>query len=64
MSNDRMNPTWHNVFQLDKDEECGPDGWIDYILLSYGSKKYIMPTVLPRDLNDFTQFEGIVMYMK
>jgi hypothetical protein len=56
------NLIWHSAFQYDKDAERGSGGLIDFVVLYYGTRNYIMPTVVPRDLPGFTQFEGVVIY--
>jgi hypothetical protein len=58
----KMNPIWYNAYQYDKDVECNPKGYMNFILLSYGAGRYQMPTIIPKDLPRFTQFEGVVIY--
>lgn len=58
----KRNPVWYNAYQYDKDTERNAKGMIEFIRLSYGAGKYMMPTVIPGDLAAFTQFEGVVMY--
>jgi hypothetical protein len=58
------NPIWYCAFQYDKDVEKNSKGLIEFIQLGYGAKDYIMPTVVPRNLPAFTQFEGVVVYQK
>ncbi len=61
---ERHNPVWHSAFQYDKDVERNTKGLIDFVVLGYGAKNYIMPTVIPRNFTVFTQFEGVVIYQK
>ena len=56
------NPIWYCAFQYDKDVEKNSKGLIEFVQLGYGAKDYIMPTVVPRNLPAFTQFEGVVVY--
>lgn len=58
----KKNPVWYCAYQYDQDVETNPKGMIEFIRLSYGAGKYIMPTVIPQNLKAFTQFEGVVIY--
>lgn len=58
----KKNPVWFNAYQYDQDIERNKKGLICFINLSYGAGRYSMPTVIPRDLKAFTQFEGVVIY--
>ncbi len=60
----KKNPVWYNAYQYDDDLERNRKGMIEFIQLSYGAGRYTMPTVVPKNLKEFTQFEGVVIYQK
>ncbi len=58
----QKNPIYFCAYQYDKDPERNNKGMLCFIRLSYGAGRYIMPTLIPKDLPNFTQFEGVVIY--
>ena len=61
---DKKNPIWHCAFQYDKDLECdSKTKLINFILLPYGTKGRTMPTVIPKNMAAFSQFEGVIKYI-
>lgn len=58
----QKNPVYYCAYQYDKDPERNNKGMLCFIRLSYGAGRYIMPTLIPKDLPAFNQFEGVVIY--
>lgn len=57
-----INPVWHNAFQNDNDSEKQKDGLIDFLVLHYGVKNYIMPTLVPKQSPGYTKLDGLISY--
>ena len=55
-----VNPLWHNAFQNDNDREKHKDGLIYFITLPYGTKEYIMPTLVPKNEPPYTTQDGFI----